>query len=90
MLSDLYKNWIRKNIASKTLEMRINDRFNQAAESLGLIQRLYIPEGTDEVETRPGGSLYSPELLDDEISHLNVMFHGGESQDCWPGPRLRD
>jgi hypothetical protein len=73
-----------------TLEMRINDRFNQAAESLGLIQRLYIPEGTDEVETRPGGSLYSPELLDDEISHLNVMFHGGESQDCWPGPRLRE
>jgi hypothetical protein len=74
----------------ETLEMRINDRFNQAAESLGLIQRLYIPEGTDEVETRPGGSLYSPELLDDEINHLNVMFHGGESQDCWPGPRLRE
>ena len=74
----------------ETLEQRINDRFNQASESLGLIQRLYIPGGIDEVETRPGGSLHSPELLNDEISHLNVMFHGGKGQDFWPGPRLRE
>ena len=74
----------------ETLEERINARFDQAVESLGLPERSYIPEGTDEIEIRPGGSAHSPHLMDDELNHLDVMFHGGEGQNHWPGPRLKE
>jgi len=74
----------------ETLEERINDRFNKAVESLGLQERSYIPVGRKEIEIHPGGSLHSPHLMNDEIHHLDVMFHGGEEQNHWPGPRLKE
>jgi hypothetical protein len=74
----------------ETLEERINTRFDQAVESLGLPERSYIPEGADEIEIRPGGSAHSPHLMDDELNHLDVMFHGGEDENHWPGPRLKE
>jgi len=73
----------------ETLENRINKRFSEAALSLGLPDRLYIPKGNDETVVEPGGSLYNCALLNEEISRLNVLFHGG-SEDGWPGPRLRE
>tara|TARA_B110001452_G_scaffold219181_1_gene191139 strand:- start:13 stop:3051 length:3039 start_codon:yes stop_codon:yes gene_type:complete len=74
----------------ETLEETINTRYEQAAESLGLSERSYIPEGADEIEIHPGGSAHSPHLMDDELNHLDVMFHGGEDQNHWPGPRLKE
>jgi len=73
----------------KTLENLIDKRFSEAALSLGLPDRQYIPGGIVETVVKPGGSFHACALLNEEISRLNMFFHGGDV-DGWPGPRLRE